>query len=205
MIDETRRMANQDHPPPTNSEPQSFAALNHAHADLEELFLVHQECLLVGAFAEATALLTAYRDLVELHMKHEEGRVLPLFAKAKETRWPEELYTGQHKKILALLARIETAQQKLALSPGWRRRVIAVLETETTLKHLLEHHHLAEDQDLYPVTDQHATDEQRSTILAACAAEWAEAMSRHSEVLARARAKVSSGPQPLSVAAATAP
>ncbi len=77
---------------------------------------LHQECLMVGAFEVARDVLCEYRRLIVVHMEHEEGVVLPVYARAKTTRWPAEMFTGQHKKIRALLDRIEQAW------PDWTRR-----------------------------------------------------------------------------------
>jgi len=162
-----------------------FARLNEAHRDLDKLLLLHQECLIIGAFDEARALLESYRGLLLLHMQHEEVLVLPIYARAADKRWPVELYTGQHAKLLSLLERAAGALATLAKTAGWRRAVIALLEIETTLKHLLEHHHLAEDEALYPTADRQCSATERAAVVDRCIGEWRSTTAAHDDVIAR--------------------
>lgn len=171
----------------------TFAELNRAHDDLAELLWLHQECLVAGAFGPARDLLQAYRRLIELHIAHEEEDVLPLYARAETQRWPAEMFTGQHKKLLALLDRIEPMLASLRRVDGWRRGVITALETETTLKHLLEHHHLAEDQALYPIAEEHASDEELAQIVGERVREWGEAVEGARQIMAAGREALRDG------------
>lgn len=165
-----------------------LAALNRAHDDLDELLRLHQECLIAGALSTARALFGAYRELLELHMAHEETWVLPIYARAKPDRWPAELFLGQHAKLRALVARVEPALAECDAGVGWRRQVLEVLKREVTLEHLLEHHHLAEDQALYPIAATHATAGERAAIATRCTDEWASAMERYQVTIDNARA-----------------
>jgi hemerythrin-like domain-containing protein len=174
----------------------SFGSLNGAHEDLDEVFALHQECLLGGCIDQARRLLDTYRSLIELHIRHEEDRVLPVYSRAANKRWPEELYTGQHQKIRALLDRIEGHLDGFRVGPGWRRRVLELLEVETTLKHLIEHHHLAEDQAFYPTADANSDDSERTRIIAECEGEWRAAMSEHEQTFRDTRSTLAALPEP---------
>ena len=164
-----------------------FGSLNDAHAELGELFLVHQECLLIGEIALAREVLAAYRSALRLHMQHEEELVMPIYLRAESPRWPEELYTGQHEKLLALLDRVEAALTPLDRAGVWRRAVIEVLEIETSFKHLVDHHHLAEDQAFYPTADAESTEAERARIVEACRAQFTAASTASRDVVERAR------------------
>lgn len=167
---------------------RGFGALNDAHDELTELFSLHQECLVAGELTSARDLLDAYRALLQLHMHHEEQLVMPIYLRAESPRWPEELYTGQHDKLLALLERAGAALARVDGTGPWRRNVIEVLDIQSTFKNLVEHHHLAEDQAFYPTADAESTGDERARILATCAAQWTEASAANRALVDRARA-----------------
>jgi hypothetical protein len=167
---------------------RGFGALNDAHEELGEMFLLHQECLVAGHFELARELLGAYRSMIQLHMRHEEQLVMPIYLRAENPRWPQELYTGQHEKLLALLDRAEGVLKDAHKAGAWRRTSIEILDIQSTFKNLVEHHHLAEDQAFYPTADAESTEDERARIVDECAAQWAEASAANGGVVERVRA-----------------
>jgi iron-sulfur cluster repair protein YtfE (RIC family) len=166
----------------------SFAQIAALHAQLDELFALHQELVLCDALARAGDLLAAYRELLALHMAHEETLLLPLYERGEGQRWPAELFIGQHEKMNLLLDRAagELAGAVTLAGRQRRRAVLSLLERETAFKHLSEHHHLAEDQALFPVCDAVAAEGERAAILTRIEQEFAAAHARHAPLIAEA-------------------
>jgi hemerythrin superfamily protein len=161
-----------------------LSSLMELHAELDELFLLHQEALVERRFDLARELCAAYRRLLTTHMRHEEALILPIFERAGPVpRWPVVLYTGQHQKLLALLDQIEARLGSLA----GRRGAIELISFEATYKHLLEHHDGAEREGLYPVVDRSASPEEQTRVLETVRTEWRAAVEREAELVARAR------------------
>jgi len=128
----------------------SFADLLGVHERLDELFASHQELLIQQRLAEAQIALQVHRELLGLHMRHEEQFLLPLYERlGPNPLWPTRLYVGQHRRMRE---RLHGAAERLASlsgrGPTLRRAIIALLDYETTYKHLAEHHDGAERRGL---------------------------------------------------------
>lgn len=153
------------------------AALIAAHRTLDEIFARFRELVVLGDGAAAAAVLGAYRALTADHAAAEEAHLVP--GRGAAARWPDELYLGQHRKLLAAIDRV--AERLVGLTagvPGWRRRALAVLDAAAPLHHLAEHHHAAEEQDLF-VTAAPAA-------LAAVAERFAAGLAAQAAILAEA-------------------
>lgn len=153
-----------------------LSRLLELHGRLDELFLSHQERLLEDDLAGAAALLDAHSAFFELHARHEEELLLPAYAKLPHLpRFSVELYTGQHRKMRELLA---LARGRLDAIEGSgrvrRRRIIALLDLETTYKHLSEHHDGAERAGLFSVLDASADPKLELELTRRCFEDWAE-------------------------------
>ena len=164
--------------------PPEFAVLAKTHVQLAELFLRHQEALLDRDWAVATSALGRFREGLLLHMEHEEGLLLPLMARAGEVeRWPARVYLGEHEKLRRLLARAATQLETLPDATGRRdenRALLALLDFETTFKHLCEHHEQREEMALFPLLDQVSTIAERRDRLARIEAAWQAYLDRTS-------------------------
>jgi hemerythrin-like domain-containing protein len=166
----------------------SFCDLLELHGVLEDLFLLHQEALLLLDVEAARDLLASYRELLALHMHHEETVVLPLFERAGPVKkWPVVLYTGQHDKMRAHLEAIEQRISALSDSDPDRRAVLALLDAEATYKHLEEHHDGAERDGLFPITDGAVAESERAGVIHDVLAEWRSAHARLSQDIAKHR------------------
>lgn len=165
-----------------------FLSLLETHDYLDELFGLHQQAVLLMNWDLAEELLSAYRKLLELHISHEEGNLLPLFERAGQIpRAPSILFTGQHKKLLGqlqvLASRLAHARED-GIEP--RRHAIALLDLETTFKHLSEHHDGAEMESFYPTIQRIASEQEHQTILVRCRSEWCRARDSLVDLVARA-------------------
>jgi hypothetical protein len=129
------------------------ASLVAVHQELDRVFARFRELLLVGDGVRAAAVLKAYGAMTADHAGAEETLLVPLLDDA--ARWPAELYTGQHAKLLAAIDRaVDAVVGVVAGTAGWRARALAALDVATPLMHLAEHHHLAEEQDLLPLVGE---------------------------------------------------
>lgn len=137
---------------------KTFSHLLEIHVELEDVFLMHAEALLVGQLTLSRQLLESYRELIELHMQHEERLLLPVYAEiGAHHRYPLVLYTGQHAKMRMMLGAISLALEPLhAADSVTRRAVLGVLDRETTFKHLCEHHDGSEREGLFAALDARA-------------------------------------------------
>lgn len=155
------------------------------HRELDELFLLHAECLLERELDLAHALLLAYRELLILHLEQEERILLPKYAELGPLpRFPLVLYTGQHEKIRGMVDALVSRTAALGGDPRTlRRAVLALFERHATFKHLLEHHDGAEQQGLFVALDTLAEGS-----LADVTAEWWNRRQAHDGLVARALA-----------------
>ncbi len=131
---------------------QDLDSLLHQHDELEELFLCHQEALLAQQPRLALLFLQVYGELLAVHMEFEDHVLLPRYAQSGPAeRAPVVLYSGQHRKLSMLLSASRTLTLQLVEGVERpRRHVLRTLDLESTLKHLCEHHHVAESTWLFP-------------------------------------------------------
>jgi hypothetical protein len=169
---------------------QAFSRLLEVHQELEDIFLLHGECLLEGELSLAREVLETYRALLRLHMQHEETVLFPLYLEVGVApRFPLLLYSGQHKKLNALLDAIIRRLHGLeGRGSAVRRQVLSVFDQETTFKHLVEHHDGAERDGLFARLDEAVVSERAQTLLAPLWDEWWAARSAIAAPLERARA-----------------
>lgn len=153
---------------------KSFLDLAPIHQELEELFFLHQEALLDFDYPEAIARFNRYRSGLMLHMGHEEQWLLPIFERIGEIkRWPPKLYYGEHEKMRLFLGKMALRLEALAAegSPA-RRQLLALLDLQTSFKHLCDHHDIRERESFFPVLDQVTSKEEKRMWVDKCQREW---------------------------------
>lgn len=156
----------------------SFLMLDQMHVELDEMFAHHQELLVGFDLAAAAARLDAFLDRLRLHMRHEEEWLLPIYAarggrREHATRPQCEIYLLEHAKLLRLLADTRAEIEALVAQASCsRRQVIAVLDHETTIKRVIEHHGERERSILYPELDRLTSLEERGEIIDRCIGGW---------------------------------
>lgn len=127
-----------------------LAALSDEHAVLTQLFARHQEALVTRAWARAARLLDSYQKRLLHHIRLEECYLLPYCAPQKhERQWSAQVYALEHRRIEELLQRQITRLAKARRHGVSTTRLIALLDEEKTLKHLVEHHHQREEMALF--------------------------------------------------------
>lgn len=127
-----------------------IGVLQQEHVALQKMFALHQQALVIRAWAHAAHLLEDYQQRLQRHIQLEERFLLPYCPQVKTPQqWPAHVYALEHRRLEELLNQAGT---RLAVA---RRRgvkpaaLIALLDQEKTLKHLLEHHHERENRALF--------------------------------------------------------
>lgn len=146
---------------------RSFGELLGLHKELEESFHRHQQALIRLDFAEAAKLLKDYETLLITHMTDEEETLIPIYA---ERATPErggavELFLGEHRKMLELLADFKRQLAALPSATDVEGDVIALFDDEAVFKHLVEHHDAREGKFLYPALDRVTSEAEKAFLL----------------------------------------
>lgn len=135
--------------------------LAEQHRDLDTLFRLHQESLLLSEPELALESFRHYSHCLSHHIDIEETYLLPELSRLNDAtgqsfRWRAELYFAEHRKLEALLAECERTLREFAaswpaLSASARRRAsIRQLADEHALTHVAEHHEEREEIALFP-------------------------------------------------------
>ena len=151
--------------------------IGQCHKGLDEVFLLHQEAVLLGRFDEEIQLLDCYQELHHLHMRFEDENLIPkLDGLGDQGRWPASLYTDEHAKVQELMGKTEN--NLLSLSNGrlsnkdFRRRIISFLDEERTFKRLCEHHQEREEAGMLPELDKQSDKKWRASVIGSFLKEW---------------------------------
>ena len=158
------------------------------HQELNELFLLHQEAVLLGNFDDAILLMDCFRELHHLHMSFEDESLIPgLDGLGERGRWPASLYRDEHAKVQELMGK--TRNSLLSLSEdrlsnkSLRRRIIGFLDKEKTFKGLLEHHQEREEVGILPELDAHTDTRWRVSVIKPFLKEWNDRMQRNMSIV----------------------
>ena len=122
------------------------------HHDMDELLLLHQEALIEQDMVEALARFEVFHARLRAHIELENCELLPLHEALPTPRWRTQVYALEHDKILELAAKIHERLQSPVLKRGQaqRRWIIDLLDSERTLKNVVEHHEEREEKGMLP-------------------------------------------------------
>jgi len=158
------------------------------HQELDDLFLLHQEAVLLGRLNDAIQLLSCFEELHHMHMSFEDEKLIPKLAGlGSRTRWPASLYADEHTKVQDLIRKTE--ENLLSLSKvqlpnkELRRALIAFLDKEKTFKGLCEHHQEREEAGMLPELDRHTATKWRVGIIEPFLREWNCCMERNMNIV----------------------
>lgn len=160
--------------------------IQQQHLQLRELFACHQEALLQGDFKKARKWLDHFNTCQKAHMQIEERYLFPEFSKIKRTsRWDGSLYEKEHDKINQLYNNVVKdldwlSEQTLGESE-LRRKIIALLDKEKTLKGLNEHHEEREEDAMMKELDAQLESRQLKELKLDIKLTWAEVMASVTE------------------------
>ena len=142
-----------------------FAALADEHAALTQLFARHQAALVTRAWARAARLLDSHRKRLAQHIELEERYLLPYCLREKlPNQWPTRVYSAEHQRIQELASKLSARFAKLRRRGVTSAALIALLDEEKTLKHILEHHHAREEMALFANLPQVLSETQRGEL-----------------------------------------
>jgi hemerythrin-like domain-containing protein len=136
--------------------PTSFLSLLETHEEVRELFLLHQEALLSLDILLAVERLDECERRLQAHLQAEEELLFPIYRRAARVPGGSvELFVSEHRKMLRFLAQFRDELEALRQPvPNLARRILGLLDTEASFKHLAEHHDLREANILYPTLDR---------------------------------------------------
>jgi hypothetical protein len=159
------------------------AIITQCHQGLDELFLLHQEAVLIGKFDDAIQLLDCFKELHSLHMRFEDDQLIPkLDGLGDRGRWPASLYTDEHNKIQELLLKVENGLLALNTNQpsgkALRRDIITFIEMERLFKGVCEHHQEREETGLLTELDRQTDEKWRASIIEPFFNEWNNGMKR---------------------------
>ncbi len=130
--------------------PRPFEILRDEHRVLIRLFALHQESLLSQDWEGARRMLERYCGLMQRHIEIEERfLVAPRETGRVGMRWPAEVYRSEHQRIMQRLERIAERVARGGLRRVRPSGLIALLDQERALKHLIEQHHHREEVALF--------------------------------------------------------
>src|SRR5438552_323465 len=124
----------------------SFLSLLDVHEHLNDLFLTHQEALLMLDVPLALERLVQFEKELREHMRFEDEVLLPIYRRAgRIIGGPVEFFTGEHKKMLEFIVQFKETLHQLEKKPAdLRREIIELLDAESRFKQIVEHHDLRE-------------------------------------------------------------
>ena len=127
------------------------------HHTLAEILWRHQEALVGMEFTQALGALEEFARRLSRHIRIEEEHVIPAYAELGEFMHAgkPDVFIEEHRKIEQRTKDLLSATRSLTLGAGARRAVILLLERETHLKELLNHHVKREDSILFPRLKEH--------------------------------------------------
>ncbi|MCH9049368.1 MAG: hypothetical protein IH836_10630 [Proteobacteria bacterium] len=162
--------------------------ITKCHNVLDEIFLIHQEAVLLGKFDEAKQILDCYKVLHDLHKDFEDQHLIPMFDElGNQGQWQASLYTQEHQKINELMDNTENNLRQLSESQlddrNLRRNIIAFLDREKTFKGYCEHHQEREEAGLLPSLDAQTDTEWRAKIIWPFVKEWEQCMERNMKII----------------------
>jgi len=158
------------------------------HKGLDEIFLLHQEAVLLGNFDDAIQLLNCFKELHHLHAAFEDEKLIPKLEKLHgRERWPASLYTLEHNKVQELMGKTEnnliSLSQRQLSGRDLRRAIITLLEYEKTFKGVCEHHQEREEAGLLPELDQNTDAKWRASIIEPFLKEWSDCMEHNVNII----------------------
>lgn len=162
--------------------------VSQCHQRLDDLFLLHQEAVLLGRFGKALQLLNCFKELHHLHMRFEDEKLIPKLDGIDDRgRWPASLYTDEHAKVRDLMGKTENNLRSLGKgqlsSKELRRQIIVFLDEEKTFKGLREHHQEREEAGMLLELDNQTGNNWRVSTIKPFMNAWSDCMERNMAIV----------------------
>lgn len=134
---------------------RDFMAENHRHCD--DYFVAVEQAIAGAAWAKATEHFSRFRDAMDRHLSVEENVLFPAFEKRTGmTMGPTQVMRSEHAQMRQL---IEAAEGALLAKDADDYSGY----TETLLI-MTQQHNMKEENILYPMCDQHLSDQLASLL-----------------------------------------
>ena len=151
----------------TKSRDELLSALLRDHEGLRGLFEDHQRSLLNKDIDNAVGIFTEFEEVLSRHIRFEETYLLPKYAQegGETAGGTLAIFQAEHEKLLAVTSQL--AHEILALYGGTDidAQIIRLLDQETSLKGLLDHHAHREENILAPRLEERTTSAERADLL----------------------------------------
>ncbi len=153
--------------------------ISHCHREIREIFLIHQEALLLGDFSQAQVLFNSYRTCHDKHKRFEDETLIPEFATLKrQSKWSPDVYEKEHNKITDWLEKLSNDLDRLTQHNfpvrEKRHHILTLLDKEKTFKGLTEHHEEREEEAMLVELDKQTDIDWREQIIKPFNNEWDE-------------------------------
>lgn len=102
--------------------------------------------LLDGRVSRARELLALLRELQERHVEQEENELIPYLPES--ARWPPRVYLAEHRKLSAMLDKLQRVLLPLPAQVEEGATRLALLDMQAPFRHVLEHHFEREETGL---------------------------------------------------------
>lgn len=145
----------------------TFMTLLGSHDHLNQLFLSHQEALLMMDIQLARRRLKQFQSEIKAHIHAEEQLLMPVFARAGRIRGgPPEFFIGEHRKMLVFIEQFVAKLEELnSNTVGLWRELIELFDSHASFKNLMHHHDERERNIFYPTLDQITREDERSDLI----------------------------------------
>lgn len=164
-----------------NADASLHAVIARCHRELERLFFVHQQAMLIGALPRAVETLRAFTTAHDLHKHFEDEYLLPRLAELDDPGdWPVKIYHHEHDKIEAMLVRLDESVAALGTKAptgaALHVALIDLLDHEKSVKGLCEHHQEREEKGMLPALDRQTDAAWRRAIIGPFVTAWDAAL-----------------------------
>lgn len=120
--------------------------LTEQHQQMLHLLQEQRLALLDGKVAHARDLLQQLRELQEVHIEQEEDELIPYLPAS--ARWPARVYLAEHRKLSAMLGKLQRTLQPLPAQVTDGATRLELLDLHAPFSHVLEHHFEREEKGL---------------------------------------------------------
>lgn len=153
------------------------AVITRCHRELDQLFFIHQEAVLVGDLTRAIETLRRFSAAHDRHKNFEDEHLLTRLAEIDDPGdWPASLYAHEHDKINDLLTQLDEHLSRIhAQEPdgtALRAALIELLDREKSFKGLCEHHQEREEKGMLPALDKQTDAAWRASIIEPFVDKW---------------------------------
>jgi hypothetical protein len=169
-----------------------LATVKTYHRYLEELFWLHQEALLERDLPLAMDFWALHQQMLLSHINVENTHLIAAHERCvHEPQWRSRVYLLEHEKIQAISIKMVQRLEGRASGRLSRREVIQLIDSQRSLKNVLEHHEDREESGLLPELEQVLAGSEQRLLADTCETVWAAVLSAQALPLLALRSRLS--------------